>query len=135
MRLNLKPILVSSLFVLPAVLGLNSFAQISEVTRLAGSEWGPENGFDQFVQFKAQGELFGFAGCNSFIGNYTYKAGEISIEELIITKEKCPGLDGVEAAFLDGLKHAHKVKLDGLMLKIYDENDIWILGLTRRDFD
>ncbi len=135
MRLNLKTFFVSSLFVLPTVFGLNSVAQTSEIGSLAGSEWGPENGFDQFVQFKAEGELFGFSGCNSFIGNYSYEAGKISIEELIITEQKCPGLDGVEAAFLEGLKYAHTVKLDGLMLKIYDKDDVWILGLSRRDFD
>ncbi len=135
MRFNFRSTFFSSLIALAFAAGFNSFAQTSEVLNLAGSEWGPENGFDQFVQFKAEGELFGFGGCNSFIGNYTYEAGNLSIKNLILTEATCAGLTGVEAAFMEGLQNAHTVKMDGLLLKVYDKNDVWVLGLSRRDFD
>jgi len=49
-------------------------AQIADVkgqeplTNLEGTEWGPENGIGQFVQFLSNGDLAGWAGCNSFFG-------------------------------------------------------------------
>lgn len=105
------------------------------LTSLIGSEWGPENGFDQFVQFKQDGELYGFAGCNSFIGNYLQTQNRLRITSLTTTQKKCAGVMGAEAAFIDGMKNAHTLKIDGIIMKIFDPDNIWVLGLRRRDID
>jgi len=59
-------------------LGALAFAKIAKaqiadlkgqepLTNLEGTEWGPENGVGQFVQFLSGGDLAGWAGCNSFL--------------------------------------------------------------------
>lgn len=131
--------MMKSLLTVSAALVFSAVAVATETTppafNLTGSEWGPENGLGQFVQFKADGELFGFAGCNSFIGTYTQDGDRLTISQLSVTKKLCVDIMGAERAFIEGLQNAQTITFDGLDAKVYDTKDIWVLGLRRRDWD
>jgi len=126
--------MIKKYLIITAVLAAASSAFAAD-NQLAGSEWGPENGYGQFVQFKAGNELFGFAGCNSFIGNFSQTAKTVSITNLIITEKSCPEIQGAEDAFIAGLKAMHRIDSDGIDMKVYDVDGRWILALRKRDWD
>jgi len=54
------------------------------ITTLEGTEWGPENGIGQFVQFLSGGDLAGWAGCNSFFGTYEQNGNQRLRRALLI---------------------------------------------------
>lgn len=107
-------------------------AALAALPILEGTEWGPENGLGQYVQFKASGELFGFAGCNSFVGKYTQRGDRLTVTELSVTKTVCEDMMGAEAAFLDGIKGSHRLDIVGGDIRVYNADDRWILGLRQR---
>ena len=75
------------------------------LTNLEGTEWGPENGVGQFVQFLSNGDLAGYAGCNSFFGTYKQNGNQLKIGSMVTTKKACENL-GMEQAFLAALETA-----------------------------
>lgn len=99
---------------------------------LEGTEWGPENGLGQYVQFKPNGELFGFAGCNSFVGQYSQRGDRLTVTDIVVTKTICDDMMGAEAAFLDGIKGSHRLDVVGGDIRVYNADDRWILGLRQR---
>lgn len=100
---------------------------------LEGTEWGPENGLGQYVQFKDGGDVFGFAGCNTFIARYTQKGDQLNVTNVTVTKKSCDGMMGAEAAFLDGIKGSHRLDMVRGDIRVYDKDDRWILGLRQRN--
>ena len=107
-------------------------AWASSIPLLEGTEWGPENGMGQYIQFKSGGEVFGFAGCNTFIGDYTQSRDRLSVTNLSVTEMSCDGMDGAEAAFLDGLRGSHRVDMVGTDMRFYNVDGRWILALRQR---
>ena len=109
-----------------------SVSAAGNVPLLEGTEWGPENGLGQYVQFMSGGDVFGFAGCNSFIGDYSQSGEQLSISNIIATKKSCDDMNGAEAAFLDGLKGANSAEMVNGDMRIYNVDGRWILGLRQR---
>ena len=105
------------------------------LTTLAGSEWGPENGMDQFVQFMSDGDLAGNGGCNSFFGTYEQEGSELKIGSLIMTKKLCPDVMGAEQAFIAALENARGFEASFKEMNILDENGEVALSMRRRDWD
>lgn len=105
------------------------------LTVLAGSEWAPENGIDQFVQFMSDGDLAGNGGCNQFFGTYEQDGNELKIGSLIITKKNCPDVMGAEQAFIAALETARGFEASFKEINILDENGEVALSMRRRDWD
>jgi heat shock protein HslJ len=104
------------------------------LTNLEGTEWGPENGIGQFVQFLNGGDLAGWAGCNSFFGTYEQNGNELKIGSMVVTKKACENL-GMEQAFLGALKTARGFEASHKEMNILDENNEVGLSMRRRDWD
>jgi len=105
------------------------------LTTLAGSEWGPDNGMGQFVQFMSDGDLAGNGGCNNFFGTYEQSGAELKIGSLIITKKECPDIMGAEQAFIAALETARGFEASFKEMNILDENGEVALSMRRRDWD
>jgi len=105
------------------------------LTTLAGSEWSPDNGIEQFVQFMSDGDLAGNGGCNSFFGTYEQNDNELKIGSLIITKKLCPDVMGAEKAFIAALESARGFEASHKEINILDEYGEVALSMRRRDWD
>ena len=108
-----------------------------KLASLAGSEWGPEDGSDRFVQFKAKGEMSGFAGCNNFFGQYEQNGERLIVGPLASTKKACFGQDLMqkEQAFLEALQNAHHIEATYKSLVLKNADGDVITTLRRRDWD
>lgn len=115
------------------ILAVSMPAWAESIPLLEGTEWGPENGLGQFVQFKSGGDVFGFAGCNSFVGRYSQSGDTLNVTDLILTEKTCEDMMGAEAAFIDGLKGSHRLDMVGADIRVYNADDRWILGLRQRN--
>ena len=115
-------------------------AQIADVTgqepltTLEGTEWGPENGIGQFVQFLSGGDLAGWAGCNSFFGTYEQNGNQLKIGSMVKTKKSCEN-QGMEDAFIAALETARGFEAGLKEMNILDENNEVGLSMRRRDWD
>ena len=126
-------------------LGALAFAKIAKaqiadlkgqepLTNLEGTEWGPENGIGQFVQFLSDGDLAGWAGCNSFFGTYEQNGNQLKIGSMVMTKKACDNL-GMEQAFISALENARAFEASFKEINILDENNQVGLSMRRRDWD
>jgi len=104
------------------------------LTNLEGTEWGPENGVGQFVQFLSDGDLAGWAGCNSFFGTYEQNGNELKIGSMVKTKRTCED-QGMEDAFIAALETARGFEASNKEMNILDENNEVGLSMRRRDWD
>lgn len=115
-------------------------AQIADLTgqeplsSLEGTEWGPENGVGQFVQFLSGGDLAGYAGCNSFFGTYEQNGNSLKIGSMVRTKKACEN-QGMEEAFIAALESARGFEASAKEMNILDENNEIGLSMRRRDWD
>ena len=105
------------------------------LTTLEGSEWGPDNGIDQFVQFISDGDLAGSGGCNNFFGTYEQTENKLKIGSLIKTKKSCPDIMGAEEAFIAALENARGFEASQKEINILDEYGEVALSMRRRDWD
>ncbi len=132
--------------ILAVTLGTLALAKISKaqiadlkgqepLTTLEGSEWGPENGMDQFVLFMSGGDLAGFAGCNNFFGTYEQDGETLTLGPLITTKKMCDGVMGSEGAFLAALQSARSFEASHLEINLINEAGRVALSMRRRDWD
>jgi len=134
--------------ILPIVavaLGTLAFAKIAKaqiadlkgqepLTNLEGTEWGPDNGMDQFVQFLSNGDLAGHAGCNSFFGTYEQSDNQLKIGSMVMTKKTCDDI-GLEQAFIAALQNADTFEASHLEMNILDTNGEVGLSMRRRNWD
>lgn len=104
------------------------------LTNLEGTEWGPENGMGQFVQFLSDGDMAGYAGCNSFFGTYEQNGNSLKIGSMVMTKKACENL-GMEQAFIAALESARSFEASFKEMNILDENNEVGLSMRRRDWD
>lgn len=104
------------------------------LTNLEGTEWGPENGMGQFVQFLSGGDMAGYAGCNSFFGTYEQNGNSLKIGSMVMTKKACENL-GMEQAFIAALESARSFEASAKEMNILDENNEVGLSMRRRDWD
>lgn len=110
-------------------------SQPSTHTTLAGSEWVQVNSdVEQFIQFKEDGSVAGFGGCNRFFGNYTYDDDRLEIGPLAATKKACLQL-AQEQEFFNALETTKGVEATRLVLILKNESGETLMTLTRKDPD
>ena len=104
---------------------------------LEGSEWGPETlpTPEQFVAFKAGGEIRGFGGCNQFFGQYSQEGQTLTIGALASTKKFCADVMQAENRFLQTLQETRKIEATHVTLRLYDAEGQQLMQLRRRDWD
>ena len=84
-----------------------------------------------YVQFEADGELAGFAGCNRFFGSYELTESTIKIGPLGSTRMACPpDITAFEISFIEALQSAATVARADTRIAL--RND---MGLTTVRFD
>ena len=129
--------------ILLMTLALTACAKVAKINKaqsplatLVGSEWAPEDGgeVEQFVAFKADGEVIGHGGCNRFFGSYTQEGNTLTFGPLASTKMACPNLKQ-EQEFMSALQSARSVEATHMRLVIKDEEGTPVLTLRRRDWD
>ena len=111
---------------------------------LAASEWRPlaHGGVplpaetELFVQFRGEGKLEGFGGCNRFFGSYRLEGERIEIAPLATTRMACdqPIMD-LEFFFLDALGQARRAQRDRVDLTLFDDAGRELLRLKQTDWD
>ena len=111
---------------------------------LAGSEWRPveigelslPDDVDAFVQFRGEGELGGFGGCNRFFGTWQAENHVITIGPLGATRMACPPpLMEHEAALLGALEAARRFERDRIDLRLFDEGGTELARFAQTDAD
>ena len=105
---------------------------------LAGSEWGVDKPFEQFVNFSGSNKLSGNSGCNSFFGSYKIDkpTGKISIGPLASTRKACRSeIMKAEFNFLKNLENAKSFQRSSHKLELLDEKGNLLMSLRHRDFD
>ena len=103
---------------------------------LAGSEWGPGEGDDRYVQFASGGKVSGHAGCNRFFTTYEQRGLKLKIASIATTRKMCSeAAMKQEAEWLGLLKWARSIELTHLKLTLYGAKRTRLAVLKRRDFD
>ena len=130
------PIFLITLALTACVKAAKSVKAQSPLASLAGSEWGPEGDTksEQFVAFKAGGEVIGHGGCNRFFGSYDQSGDTLTFGPLASTKMACPNL-AEEQAFMSALQSARQIEATHMRLVIRGEDGQPVLTLRRRDWD
>ena len=119
-----------SFFVFPSAVGQSGTGM------LAGSEWGPGDRDDHYVQFGSDGKVSGHAGCNRFFTRYEQHGRKLKIAEIATTRKFCgEAAMKQETEWLDLLKRVRSIELTHLKLTFYSATRKRLAVLTRRDFD
>ena len=102
---------------------------------LGDSEWTPieTTAAEQYVKFKSNGEINGYAGCNRFFGNYIQEGDILKIGALASTKKLCPDVMDAETQFLKNLQNTRRVEATHISLKLYDADGTPLMQLRRKD--
>ncbi len=105
---------------------------------LAGSEWGPANAPNTFIQFKQDGVASGSGGCNGFSGSYEVSGNSLKFSPLASTKRGCVGeVMEQEIAFFNALSKVASFELNQekkeLVLMSSDGQEL--ARLKQRDWD
>jgi len=130
------PLLLATLALTACMKVSKNIKSQSPLAALAGSEWSPEPiaDFEQFVGFKADGEIAGQGGCNRFFGTYEQDGERLTIGPLASTRMACPHLKA-EAAFMEALQSTRTAEATHLKLLLKNEAGETVLTLRRRDWD
>lgn len=114
-----------------------SETRMRPLATLAGTEWSPVDAdVDQFVAFKADGDVIGSGGCNNFFGSFTQNGRLISFGPLASTKKACPPeIMSAEQSFLSLLGNVRAAEATHRELILYGEDDAVLATLRRRDWD
>lgn len=135
----LIPLALGALVVAGCTKAVTEIRKAQPLTTLEGSEWGPlDNAVaDQFVGFKANGEIVGNGGCNNFFGQYTQEGTALTIGALASTKKMCADRDVMEseAAFMQLLQDTRRADGTHKALTLYGADDGILMQLRRRDWD
>jgi heat shock protein HslJ len=108
---------------------------VAALLSLAGSEWGPAGGGEQFLQFR-DGRVAGHSGCNRYMGIFEQDGIKLTLGPLAATKMACPP-DQMEKerAWLAMLEQVRAFEATHLVLKLKGAGGEVIATLQRRDFD
>ena len=130
------PLLLATLALTACMKVSKNLKASSPLPSLAGSEWSPDpmGPVEQFVGFKAEGEIVGHGGCNRFFGTYEQTGETLTIGPLASTRMACPHLDA-ENAFMNALQEARVIEATHLKLLLKNEDGETVLTLRRRDWD
>ena len=106
---------------------------------LAGTEWGfaGERGeAARFVQFRSNGKVSGYSGCNRFAGTYIQNDDALTIRPLATTRMACqPEAMKREQQFLGMLADVRLAEGSHLKLTLKDGDGNVLAKLVRRDSD
>jgi heat shock protein HslJ len=106
---------------------------------LAGTEWGftdDASKAPRFVQFRSDGRLAGYSGCNRFTGSFTQDGNTLTMGPLATTRMACPPeAMKREQQFLALLGKVRYAEGTGLKLTLKDADDNVLAELIRRDPD
>lgn len=108
---------------------------VTAIFSLAGSEWGPAGGGDQFIHFEAA-RINGHSGCNRYSAAYGQDRDHLKIGPIIATKMACAGgRMEQERAWFAMLERVRAFEASHLILTLKDGEGQIIARLQRRDFD
>jgi len=133
----LIPLALGTLVLVGCVKAVGEIRKTRPLASLGDSEWGPveTSATEQYVRFKSNGEINGYAGCNRFFGNYIQEGEILKIGALATTKKLCPDVMEAETAFLKMLQNTRRVEATHIALKLYDADGTQLMQLRRRDWD
>lgn len=106
---------------------------------LAGSEWTPEDMIGDenppFIQFRAQGQLSGFAGCNNMTGSYEQEEDALRFGPIATTRKMCANGMETETYLLQALNDTVLADISHLKLELINGDGNVLMVLQRRDPD
>lgn len=120
------------------------FGGAAAAVMLQGSEWKPvlindvpvPEETSAFVQFRSQGRLEGFSGCNRLFSDYETSDEHIVIGPVAATRQRCA--DSVmqrESALAAALENARTWYRQGIRLVLFDGTGRPILEMRQTDWD
>lgn len=130
--------LISACMTQPEI--VDTLPPASTHSKLAGSSWTMESDLakNPYIEFRANGHLGGFTGCNQISGVYTetsdIKDGRHVFElgEVITTEMACPEGMAEEGKFLAALRDLRSFKFAGKgQLSLFQEDGSEIISLKR----
>jgi heat shock protein HslJ len=111
---------------------------------LAGSEWRPTRigsvlvpaNTAIYVQFKGEGRLAGFAGCNHFFGRYKIVEQSVTLFIVDATGMTCPDtIANMEAAFVEALRSAARFEKQRAVLALINRDGTQVAAFAQTDWD
>lgn len=73
-------------------------------------------------------KVSGYAGCNTFSGNYTIEGNKIKLDSFIATRMYCEDTMEIEQNLMNALQEADSFSLENMELSIKNENGILLTG-------
>ncbi|WP_427454619.1 META domain-containing protein [Litorimonas sp. WD9-15] len=133
----LIPLAVGALVLAGCTKAVTEVRKSRPLATLEGSEWSPltPGATEQFVAFKAGGDIAGNGGCNNFFGQYTQDGPKLTIGALASTKKMCATGMEDEAAFMKNLQDTRRAEATHKSLTLYGAEDNILMELKRRDWD
>ena len=80
-----------------------------------------------YLTLDGEGNVHGNAGCNGLNGSYQLKDDTLSFGTIATTRKACPDM-AREQAFLQALKAASGLRIDGELLTLFDDNNQPLAG-------
>jgi heat shock protein HslJ len=137
MRRKMK--ILPSLFGIVVILLIPLSAAGATVINLAGTEWSFPDDVGKtarFIQFRSEGKVGGFTGCNRFTGSYSQDGDALSIGPLATTRRAClPQVMKREQQFLAMLGMVRHVEGTQLKLTLKGADADVLAELVRTDPD
>ena len=84
------------------------------------------------VEFTSEGKIHGFAGCNTFGGNYKSETGKLTTSQIYATEMFCDNMQ-VESRFISALMKNDTYKTKNSKLYLYT-NGVLTAILTKKAF-
>ncbi len=109
---------------------------------LTGSEWvlrdlvtTPAKA-DAWIRFDKDGTALGSSGCNRFSGSVDTARGNLSFGPLAMTRRACPPAENeTETAFMAALANTARTAASDRVLALFDQDNVLLATLTRREVD
>jgi heat shock protein HslJ len=137
MRRKMK--ILPSLFGIVVILLIPLSAAGAAVINLVGTEWSFPDDVGKtarFIQFRSEGKVGGFTGCNRFTGSYSQDGDALSIGPLATTRRAClPEVMKREQQFLAMLGMVRHVEGTQLKLTLKGADADVLAELVRTDPD
>lgn len=84
-----------------------------------------------FIQFGADGNVSGNAGCNRILGSWELSAGVLTIGELGVTRMACPEpANSLEIAFLEQVATIHSAARTGRRLALKNQAGVPVMRFS-----
>lgn len=114
-------------------------ASAANPANLAGTQWafpGEVGKTARLIQFRSEGKVGGFTGCNRFTGSYSQDGFALTIGPLATTRRAClPDVMKREQQFLVMLEKVRRAEANHSKLTLKDTDGNVLAELKRRDAD